>query len=269
MKHLNKPIFSLVFSYMDIYLVRNKLLFPAKTKKLNTGNLLPYYMIDPIRGISSLSRVSENQIARHRWWWRYIRLCLELEQQKVSVSGVKIRVDRSYYRMWDLEELLSVPFNNWWKAHENLFFDGSVEFLDKFEMGKIAKGYLRANNDDYHFLKVPKTMKRSVVLEQVKNQLEHRLFRRPKDFEFKGKSIPMIRHHILFNCLVMSFNGASREKIINWCNYQYRGVEGAIQTKKDKHGLAIDKVFSFKQSVSRVLSKSKRNLLAICKGHFA
>ena len=102
-------------------------------------------------------------------------MCLELEQQKAAVSGIKVRVDRSYYRDWDLDELLSVPFSKWWKAHENLFFDGSVEFLDKFEMGKIAKGYLRANNDDYHFLKVPKTMKRSVVLEQVKNQLEHRL----------------------------------------------------------------------------------------------
>ena len=249
--------------------MRNKLLFPAKTKKLSTGKLLSYSMIDPIQGVNSLSRVSENQIARHRWWWRYLRMCLELEQQKVSVSGVKIRVDRVLYRDWDLDELLSVPFNNWWKAHENLFFDESVELLGKFEMGKIAKGYSRGNNDDYHFLKVPKAMKRSVVLEQINNHLEHRLLRRTKGFEFKGKSTPMIRHHILFNCLVLSFNGASREKIISWCNYQYRGVEGAIQTKKDKQGLAIDKVFSYKQSVSRVLSKSKRNLLAICKGQFA
>ena len=56
---------------------------------------------------------------------------------------------------------------------------------------------------------------------------------------------------------------------MNWCNYQYRGVEGVIQTKKDKQGLPIDKVFSFKQSLSRVLTKAKRNLLLISKGEFA
>ena len=126
---------------MSIYLVRNKLLFPAKTRKLNTGKPLSYSMIDPIEGIGSLSRVSATQIVRYRWWWRYLRICLELEQKKVSVSGSKIRVDRAYYKRWDLDDLLSVPFINWWKAHEGLFFEDSVELLTKIEMDKLAKGY--------------------------------------------------------------------------------------------------------------------------------
>ena len=254
---------------MSIYLVRNKLLFPAKTRKLNTGKLLSYSMIDPVEGLSRLSQVSENQIARYRWWWRYLRMCLELEQKEAVVSGSKIRVDKAYYKRWDIDDFFSLSFNNWWKAHNNLFFEEPVELLTKVEMEKLAKGYSRGNNNDYHFLKVPKSMAKSMVLEQVKNSLGHRMLRRPKDFEFTGKSIPMIRHHILFNCLVLYFNGASREKIMNWCNYQYRGVEGVIQTKKDKQGLPIDKVFSFKQSLSRVLTKAKRNLLLISKGEFA
>ena len=90
---------------MSIYLVRNKLLFPAKTRKLNTGKLLSYSMIDPIEGLSRPSQVSENQIARYRWWWRYLRMCLELEQQGALVSGSKIRVDRAYYKRWDIEDL--------------------------------------------------------------------------------------------------------------------------------------------------------------------
>ena len=185
------------------------------------------------------------------------------------MSGSKIRVDRAYYKRWDIEDLFSLSFVNWWKAHNYLFFDEPVELLTKVEMDKLAKGYSRGNNSDYHFLKVPKRMATSMVLEQVKNRLEHRMLRRPKGFEFTGKAIPMIRHHVLFNCLVLYFNGASREKIMNWCNYQYRGVEGVIQTKNDKQGLPIDKVFSFKQSLSRVLTKAKRNLLLISKGEFA
>ena len=196
-------------------------------------------------------------------------MCLELEQKEVSVYGSKLRVDRAYYKRWDVDDLFSLSFNNWWKTHNSLFFEEPIELLTKLEMDKLAKGYSRGNNNDYHFLKVPKSMAKWMVLEQVKNSLEHRMLRRPKDFEFTGKSIPMIRQHILFNCLVLSFNGASREKIMNWCNYQYRGVEGVIQAKKDKQGLPIDKVFSFKQSLSRVLTKAKKNLLLISKGEFA
>ena len=254
---------------MNIYLVRNKLLFPAKTRKLNTGKSLSYSMIDPIEGISSLSRASATQIAKYRWWWRYLRICLELEQKQVFLFGSKIRVDRVYYKRWDLDDLLSVPFNNWWKAHESLFFEEPVELLTKIEMDKLAKGYSRGSNDEFLFLKIPKSMERSLVLEQVKNCLEHRTLRTPKGFKFTGKSTPMIRHHILFNCLVMSLNGASREKIMNWCNHQYQGVEGAIQCKTGKDGIPIEKVFSYKQSVSRTLSRARKIIVAISKGGFA
>ena len=216
---------------MSIYLVRNKLLLPARTRKLNTGKLLSYSMIDPVERTSALSLVSENKIARYRWWWRYLRMCLELEQKGVLVSRSKIRVDRAYYKRWDIDDLFSLSFVNWWKAHNDLFIDEPVELLTKVEMDKLAKGYSRGNSNDYHFLKVPKRMAKSMVVEQVKNSLEHRMLRRSKDFEFTGKSVPMIRHHILFNCLVLYFNGASREKIMNWCNYPVSYTHLTLPTK--------------------------------------
>ena len=250
-------------------LVRNKLLFPAKIRKLNSGNLLPYSIIDPIQGVSNISDVSENLLARYRWWWRYLRMCLELEQNGVLLLGSKLRVNRAYYKSWSLEEMLSLSFEKWWVTHEKLFFEEPVRLLSKGEMGRLAKGYSKGRNDDYHFLRVPKTIESSEVLEQVRSQLKHRLRRRPRLFDFAGKSTPLVRHHIFFNCLVLSFNGATREKIMNWCNHQYQGVDGVIQAKLDKQGVAINKVFSHKQSVSRLLGKVRKKLLLISNGYFS
>ena len=81
-------------------------------------------------------------------------MCLELEQKGVLVSRSKIRVDRAYYKRWDIDDLFSLSFVNWWKAHNYLFFDEPVELLTKVEMDKLAKGYSRGNNNDYHFLKL-------------------------------------------------------------------------------------------------------------------
>ena len=254
---------------MGSFLVRNKLLFPAKMRKLNSSNLLSYSMIDPMTDVGALSDISENDLARHRWWWRYLRMCLELEQKGIMVSGSQLRVNRAYYKSWDLEDMLSTSFEKWWKLHEKLFFEESVTLLTKGEMGRLAKGYSRVSQNEYHYLRVPKRMKSSDVLEQVKSRLEHRLRRRPRQFEFTGKSTPLVRHHIFFNCLVLFFNGASREKIMNWCNHQYQGVEGVIQVKNDKQGIPINKVFSHKQSVSRLLVKVRKKLFRISKGDFA
>ena len=48
-------------------------------------------------------------------------MCLELEQKEAVVSGSKIRVDKAYYKRWDIDDFFSLSFNNWWKAHNNLF----------------------------------------------------------------------------------------------------------------------------------------------------
>ena len=244
----------------------NKLLFPAKTRKLSTGRLLTYSVIDPIQGVGEMSDEREFQIAKYRWWWRHLKLCLELEQQQIKLSGQAIRVDRSFYKKWDLGSLLSVQFDKWWRAHQQLFFEEPVSVLTKGEMERLERGFSRDSNTEFIYLKVPKYLNTSTAFEQIKNHLKIRVRRAHSLFEPPGKALPLIRYHIQYNCLVMSINGSSRDKIMNWCNYQYQGVSGAIQDKKDASGRRIDKVFSYEQSVSRALTAARKHLVLISKG---
>jgi len=249
-----------------LFLRINKLLFPAKTRKLSTGKLLAYSVIDPIQGVGEISRERGFQLAKYRWWWRHLKLCLELEQQQIKLSGQAIRVDRSFYKKWDLDSLLSVQFDKWWRDHQHLFFEEPVSVLTRGELERLDRGFSRGSNTEFIYLKVPKYLKTSTAFEQIKNHLKNRARRAHSLFEPPGKALPLIRYHIQYNCLVMSINGNSRDKIMNWCNYQYLGVSGAIQDKKDASGRKIDKVFSYEQSVSRALTAARKNLLLISRG---
>ena len=150
----------------------NKLLYPAKTRKLSTGRLLTYSVIDPIQGIGEMSDEREFQIGKYRWWWRHLKLCLELEQQQIKLSGEAIRVDRSFYKKWDLGSLLSVQFDKWWRTHQQLFFEEPVSVLTKGEMERLERGFSRDSNTEFIYLKVPKYLNTSTAFEQIKNHLK-------------------------------------------------------------------------------------------------
>ncbi len=266
---LKLHMFMLSDSTNLIYLTKNKLLFPSKIRKLTTGKLLSYNAIDPIQGVGKINQEQEVDLGKYRWWWRYLRLCLELEEQRIKLLGQDIRVDRAFYRKWNLDTLLSVQFEKWWQAHQKLFFEESVSVLTKGQLERLERGFSRDMDAEFVYLKVPKSLKAKVAFEQIKGHLKNRVRRTNKLFKPCGKTAPLIRYHIQYNCLVMSINGSSREKIMSWCNHHYQGVSGAIQNKKDRSGQKIDKVFSYEQSVSRTLTNARKNLLLVTRGFFS
>ena len=252
-----------------MFLRFNKVLFPSKTRKLKTGQLIGYNTIDPIQIFGASSEEQEYQLAKYRWWWRLLRLCLELEKHGIKLLGNEVRVDRGYYRSWDVETILTTPFETWWRSHQHLFLEESVSVLTRGEFGRLEQGFSRTLDSEYIYLKVPKSLNSAIAFEQIKKQLNKKVRRSSSLFRPSGKLTPLILHHIQFNCLVMSINGNSRRKIMNWCNYQYQGVRGAIQQKQDNSGLKIDKVFSYEQSVSRHLARARKYLILISKGEFS
>ena len=247
----------------------NKVLFPSKIRKLKTGQLIGYNTIDPIQIFGESSEEQGYQLAQYRWWWRLLRLCLELEKRRIKLLGDEVRVDRRFYKSWDVETILTTQFATWWKSHQHLFLEEPVSMLTRGELGRLEQGFSRAVDSEYIYLKVPKYLESAIAFEQIKKKLNKKVRRSSSLFRPSGRPTPLIRHHIQFNCLVMSINGSNRGKIMNWCNYQYQGVRGAIQKKQDNSGLKIDKVFSYEQSVSRHLARARKNLILIGKGEFS
>ena len=62
-------------------------------------------------------------------WFLSLKLLLEMEKlglglqkrKEVLIIGKDIKIDKNYYKEWELNEVLKLPFHKWWKTHKNLF----------------------------------------------------------------------------------------------------------------------------------------------------
>ena len=102
------------------------------------------------------NEVLEKTIHAYRMWFLFLKLGLELEEQNASLIlkqdrytiinrwlasqkrvkiadrvTKKIKVKRSKYMGWDLDEVLTKSFDEWWKTHSHLFSEELCKVLEE------------------------------------------------------------------------------------------------------------------------------------------
>lgn len=89
----------------------------------------------------------------HYMWFNYLQLCLNLEGIKYSVpkrggrgkiiSTTKVKVSKSIYKKWDLEELKKSSFSEWYKdkEHRLLFYEGGFRHTRGTQYHPLVKRY--------------------------------------------------------------------------------------------------------------------------------
>ena len=89
----------------------------------------------------------------HYMWFNYLQLCLNLEEINYSVpkrggrgkiiSTTKVKVSKSIYRKWDLEELKKSSFREWYKdkEHRLLFYEGGFRYTRGTQYHPLVKRF--------------------------------------------------------------------------------------------------------------------------------
>jgi hypothetical protein len=177
-----------------------------------------------IRGVTT-----PRKIQLIRWWFRYLKISLELEQQgyvfeerrKVQVKRKgevgykykpvkeKVVVNRKKYEGWDLDQVLTETFDNWWKSHSHLF----VETPDHIQ--EITSDDEIDDDPNYRYFRVDTRMTINETVGSLRKMLgsPKRSSKRTSLFTIEGE----IRQEKLFNVyntLVMSINGKSNKEIL-------------------------------------------------------
>jgi len=241
-----------------VRLKTNKIVVPRQSQRTSKDREVKYGDLDPTSRYLSGETIT-GSIQKYRFWWRYLKLCLELEEEKILVKGQRIRVSRRFYRDWDLDEVWDRSFDKWWRSHRHLFVEEQIRVLSESE----------DLDSEYVYLKIPRSRREIDIVRELKPQLKSRLKERSIQYPFSTKPMPLIRLHIQYNCLVMSINGKSGIEIMNWCNGKYGNISGVIQKKNDEMGVPIEAVFNGDpQSVYRVISKGRDTLISTSKGNF-
>jgi len=90
----------------------------------------------------------------HYCWWNYLQLCLNLQEMKWKMKrlgrGAKIldddtevKVNRKIYKDWDLEEVRTSTFAEWYKRpeHQSLFREGGFKYSRGSQYHSLVKRY--------------------------------------------------------------------------------------------------------------------------------
>ena len=179
-------------------------------------------------------------------WFHYLKLCLNLEDIKHTIekrgrggtilSKTKVRVSKSIYRKWDLQEVRTSSFSEWYKnpKHKSLFTEG---------------GFTYSRGSQYHPL-----VKRYNVFVEYHNKLYDDDYGDKKDLERSKKNR-------LCEDIVKKFQITK---------VRYEQVEGDRRNPKQRysHSRTKEQNKSFQSMVLNDINDCEKTILSVCLGEF-
>ena len=179
-------------------------------------------------------------------WFHYLKLGLNLEDIKHTIekrgrggtilSKTKVRVSKSIYRKWDLQEVRTSSFSEWYKnpKHKSLFTEG---------------GFTYSRGSQYHPL-----VKRYNVFVEYHNKLYDDDYGDKKDLERSKKNR-------LCEDIVKKFQITK---------VRYEQVEGDRRNPKQRysHSRTKEQNKSFQSMVLNDINDCEKTILSVCLGEF-
>ena len=224
------------------------------------------------------------QLQPYRVWYEYLCVCLEHKE-------LSKKIDRQFYKSWDLSQLKSGKFDKWFKTHSHLFVEKKREitlFKGKRtpntllveiptnlkveeimrDIGKIVKGNVNKKQNKF----APTNQKiKTKALDYFRYCWE---FRQKKEFQGKGSNI--LIHQAVHQHIKNRQSSKRMKTMIKNYKLKSRGLSGHfVLTDTDDKSLKRI-VTSDKQNtkettsilISRSINKADKILNNVCKGLF-
>lgn len=225
--------------------------------KTSKGGYTDYSYFDSSKRTKGGETIGRN-IQWYRMWWTYLRLALECEEKNILIDGEKVKMDRRYYRKWNLDFILENSFDNWWKESKTLFVHPPVKTLSASSV----------SDDDHLVLMVPKTRDKTDLLNELDELLEGKTKSVVK-FPFSNSKATYLRCHMQYNIFVKAINGQTREVIRQWVNEVYQPMKDyMLQNKLDNDGNRIEEIISAENGVTNNIRYAKKRIVSTSRGVF-
>ena len=192
----------------------------------------------------------------YRIWFDYLKTCLNDE----SLSQ---KVDRKFYKDWNLTSVKTQKFDTWLKTHEHLFTDTSTTM-------KISSGTKSSNSI---LLEVPLNYSITKVQREVGKVLENKLNKRLSKFTITSNRplvLPPLDYFLYAWKLKHSDKKLKLEEIWEKVNERIKQRQGRVSKLVGKGKLRKRALASGNKAIiiSRNINKAQKILENVCKGIF-
>ena len=177
----------------------------------------------------------------------------------------RIKVKKSAYKGWDLDQVLADPFDKWWKTHSHLFEGFAPTFIDPKDDLVV--------NDDFLYIRIDKTSQWRDIQAFMSSEVSKRIKGGShKQYKVVGRPrVNVIQNN--YNALVLSLKGWSSKEIYTHKNIYLRKTDESInsgRTEGEKLTLRHDPKGKplYSTTVSPQRQMGIHHLLEVCDGRF-
>lgn len=140
--------------------------------------------------------VIPHRIQLYRIWWLYLKLCLEMEENKIGfmifarsrenkllARQKRVRVKRNLYSGWDLDEISTMKdyqFDDWWRNHKFLFEEINSKWVSSIS---------EKNPSHLKYLQIDLRKSVQLNINEIRNLLNNE---KKKTRNYKSKSFPIL-----------------------------------------------------------------------------
>jgi hypothetical protein len=241
----------------DMKLIYNKIITPRGSVGTSKGGYIDYSYFEVSKRTKGGETIGRN-IQWYRMWWTYLRLALECEERNILIDGNKVKMNRRYYRRWNLDSILTNSFDSWWKENKRLFVHPQIKTLSASSVP----------DNDHIVLMIPKTRDKTDLLNELEKLLEGKT-KSVVQFPFSNSKATYLRCHMQYNIFTKAMSGQKREEIRQWVNEVYKPMSlYMLQNKLDNEGKRIEEIISAENGVTNNIRYAKKRIVSTSRGVF-
>lgn len=191
--------------------------------------------------------VLQRSIQLYRFWFLFLRLGLDCEDNEVPIidhvnkEDIKVKVNKKFYKDWDLDRVKEDTFDNWWDDHKYKFIEQPPTIVDEL-----------LPDENAFYLKIDKRSKAVDVMKHLRIMLDNR--------DASTSKYPIINQHkylpthMKYNVFVWRNTGYKRFELLDALNKSYKYYDVRIPGDES--------------SVRRLLRSSEKLVISTAKGVF-
>lgn len=208
--------------------------------------------------------VLDKSIRVYDFWFRFLKLGVELETHNYKVRGigngglVPIKVNRKFYKDWGLDSILDYRFEKWISEYRDLFRSKDVSLVKEI-----------TNTSNYHYVQIDKSLGIRKVLPLLRNIYSE--LPKPTPNNKKDYFVPKNNHrsmslHIYYNVFIwLRTLDLQREDLRELLEKKYEGYFTLHRKKKETKKIKLP---NDESSLRRLIRMSEQTLLDVCNGDF-
>jgi len=187
----------------------------------------------------------DKPIHLYRMWWHLVRLVIDCEHNKIKFGAKgehKVKLNKRFYKDWDMQNYLDSSFDNWMQDKIHLFAE---------EQATIVKEGEQSNNHLY--IKFNKRQRKEDVIRQARKLMKDGKWKTGAKYSVK-KQHKYIYLHQQYNAFILRQDNMAGNDVADW-----------IQKEYSKYNHHISSEYS---SMRRLYRASEKLVLDVAKGEF-